>query len=94
MFHLLRDLGEHISKEGTSPVDQIAEPLGAAYHYGVAVCFDEAGSYRGVTLKQGYSGVIYKSGPSNGFDFTLVSRHSGNLGSVPGALHVSLGVSP
>jgi CRISPR-associated protein Csh1 len=79
LFELLRDLGSYVSRQGESPVAQISEALGGAYHYGVAICFDQAGTYRGVKLVEGTDEVIYKHGPSGGCDFTLVSRHSGNL---------------
>jgi CRISPR-associated Csh1 family protein len=77
MFGLLRDVGRYMSGASKSPIEQLSEPLGPQYQYGVAICFDRAGTYRGVKLVKGADGVIYKFGTPGGTDFTLVSRHSG-----------------
>ena len=73
VLELLRDLGEYVS-ESSSIIEKISQPLGRQYHYGMAICFDYEGVYRGIKMTQGSTDVIYKKGPSNGSDFTLVSK--------------------
>jgi len=74
VFSLLRDIGEYISGSSTSIIEQISEPVGSDYVYGIALCFNSKGEYKGVRITKGSDNVIYKKGPSNGTDFTLVSR--------------------
>lgn len=77
MFTLLRDLGTHLSRtEGISELGQISEPLGDNYVYGLAICFDRDGEFRGVRLTEGQDGIIYKFGNPRGNDYTLVSKTS------------------
>lgn len=77
MFTLLRDLGAHLSEaEATSELDQLSEPLGENYVYGLAICFDRDGEFQGVRLTEGQGEIIYKRGSTRGNDYTLVSRTS------------------
>lgn len=77
MFTLLRNLGVHLSEvEGTSELDQLSEPLGEPYVYGLAICFDRDGEFQGVRLTEGQDGIIYKFGNPRGNDYTLVSKTS------------------
>jgi len=74
LFGLLKNIGEFITVPSTTVLNQMADPIGDNYCYGLAICFNKKGKYDSIQITQGSNNVIYKKGPSNGFDFTLVSR--------------------
>jgi len=80
MFSLLQRLGKHLREiEGSEPIDQIADEIGPKYQYGMAICFDDKGHYHGVKITEGTHDILYKSGPSAGCDYTIVSRFAAKL---------------
>jgi CRISPR-associated protein Csh1 len=77
VFQLLRDLGERIqARDGLTELDQLAEDIGEGYKVGLAICFDQDGSFRGVRLTKGQEGILYRFGNPRGNDYTLVSKTS------------------
>lgn len=83
VFELLRKLGHHLREvRGNEELDQIADEIGEDYKSGLAICFDEDGSYEEVRLTKREGNVLYKYGSPRGNDYTLVSRTSGTTENV------------
>ncbi|MCK8603807.1 TM1802 family CRISPR-associated protein [Desulfoferrobacter suflitae] len=51
-------------------VEYLNEGMPEVYDRGLAICFDENGNYHSVEVLHNRESVIYRSGPSNGTDYT------------------------
>jgi CRISPR-associated protein Csh1 len=51
-------------------VEYLNEGMPEIYDRGLAICFDENGNYHSVSVLHTRENVIYRSGPSNGTDYT------------------------
>ncbi len=58
--------------------ERLNEGMPANYDRGLALCFGPQGEWRGVKTYQGNQGVVYRSGPSNGTNFTPCCKLAGN----------------
>ncbi len=58
--------------------ERLNEGMPTNYDRGLALCFDPAGNWCGVRTYQGNQGVVYRSGPSNGIDFTPCCKLASN----------------
>lgn len=77
MFTLLRELGEHVrERDGLTELDQLSQEMGEEYTVGLAICFDDDGTFQGVRLTEGQDDIVYKFGNPRGNDYTLVSKTS------------------
>ncbi len=54
--------------------ERLNEGMPSNYDRGIAICFDQDGHWSGIEVRHGYQGVIYRSGPSNGTDFTPCNK--------------------
>lgn len=54
--------------------ERLNEGMPELYDRGLAICFNEQGQWTGVEVYQGNRHVVYRSGPSNGTDFTPCCR--------------------
>ncbi len=61
--------------------ERLNEGMPAHYDRGLALCFGPDGEWHGVKTYQGHQGVIYRSGPSNGTDFTPCCKLASNTAS-------------
>jgi CRISPR-associated protein Csh1 len=68
MFHRLHELARCMPER--SAWERLNEGLPDLYDRGLALCFAADGTWAGVKTYQGNQGVLYRSGPSNGTDFT------------------------
>ncbi len=51
-------------------IEYLNEGMPEIYDRGLAICFDETGTYHSVKVLHSRQNVIYRSGPSNGTDYT------------------------
>ena len=58
--------------------ERLNEGMPANYDRGIAVCFDDRGEWSGIEDRQGNQGVVYRSGPPNGTDFTPCNKLAGS----------------
>jgi CRISPR-associated protein Csh1 len=54
--------------------ERLNEGMPDHYDRGIALCLDDAGHWCGAQVRFGSQGVIYRSGPPNGTDFTTCSK--------------------
>lgn len=76
MFERLLHIHQVMSGESKDdPVSLLKQSLPEAYQYGIAICFDPSGNYRGVQLTKGNTDVVYAKGLSHqgAYDPTAVS---------------------
>lgn len=78
MFERLLHISKIIYENESDRAKFLNEGLGPSYYYGLAVCFDETGKYKGIKVTEGNKDVIYIKGADNGFDPLAVSRFAGN----------------
>ncbi|MBN2886168.1 MAG: CRISPR-associated protein [Chromatiaceae bacterium] len=76
MFHRLYELARCLPER--AGWERLNEGMPALYDRGLALCFGPAGEWRGVRTYQGNAGVLYRSGPPNGTDFTPCCKLAGN----------------
>lgn len=80
MFQRLYELSQCLPERPAW--ERLNEGMPAYYDRGLALCFGPGGDWRGVKTYNGNQGVVYRSGPSNGTDFTpcckLVSDTTGS----------------
>jgi CRISPR-associated protein Csh1 len=70
MFQRLYDLSHFLSSSEQEPWQRINEGMPAEYTVGFALCFSKEGEWQGVETIYKNEGIVYRSGPSNGTDFT------------------------
>ncbi|WP_295542541.1 TM1802 family CRISPR-associated protein [uncultured Thiohalocapsa sp.] len=75
MFQRLYELSQCLPARAAW--ERLNEGLPAHYDRGLALCFDADGGWCGVRTYQGNQGVLYRSGPPNGTDFTPCCKFSG-----------------
>ena len=78
MFQRLHELSQCLPERAAW--ERLNEGMPANYDRGLALCFGPGGEWRGVKSYQGNQGVIYRSGPPNGTDFTPCCKLAGNTG--------------
>lgn len=76
MFQRLYELSQCLPER--SAWERLNEGMPANYDRGLALCFGAQGEWLGVKTYHGNQGVIYRSGPSNGTDFTPCCKLAGN----------------
>ncbi|NVZ11576.1 CRISPR-associated protein [Allochromatium humboldtianum] len=76
MFHRLYELARCLPER--AGWERLNEGMPDLYDRGLALCFGPAGEWRGVRTYQGSQGVLYRSGPPNGTDFTPCCKLAGN----------------
>lgn len=79
MFSLMKKLGEHLRIQGADLITQLSDEIGKNYHYGLAICFTNHGTYSGITLTEGKKGIIYKDIHPKKPPFTFVLRYTPKL---------------
>lgn len=79
MFQRLHELSHCLPERAAW--ERLNEGMPANYDRGLALCFDSSGKWCGVKTYMGNQGVIYRSGPPNGTDFTPCCKLAGNTGS-------------
>lgn len=81
MFQRLYELGRLLS-QGDEKEDwqRLNEGMPPEYDRGVAICFDDEGNYMHCRGVHGNKGVVYRSGPPNGTDFTLCCKIAKSTG--------------
>ena len=78
MFERLLHISKIISENESDRAKLLNEGLGPSYYYGLAICFDDTGEYKGIKITEGSKDVIYIRGASNRFDPLAVSKFAGN----------------
>ena len=68
MFHRLHELARCLPERPAW--ERLNEGLPDLYDRGLALCFATDGTWTGIKTYHGNQGVLYRSGPSNGTDFT------------------------
>lgn len=58
--------------------ERLNEGLPTNYDRGLALCFDDRGDWRGIEVRYGNQGVVYRSGPPNGTDLTPCHKLAGS----------------
>ena len=76
MFQRLYELSECLPERATW--ERLNEGMPDYYDRGLALCFDSNSQWIGVKTYMGNNGVVYRSGPSNGVDFTPCCKLAGN----------------
>lgn len=76
MFHRLHELARCLPERAAW--ERLNEGLPKLYDRGLALCFAADGAWVGVKTYQGNQGVLYRSGPPNGTDFTPCCKLAGN----------------
>lgn len=76
MFQRLYELSHCLPER--SDWERLNEGMPANYDRGLALCFGPNGEWHGVKTYNGNQGVVYRSGPSNGTDFTPCCKLAGN----------------
>ena len=79
MFQRLHELSQCLPERVAW--ERLNEGMPVNYDRGLALCFGPGGEWRGVKTYMGNSGVVYRSGPPNGTDFTPCCKLAGNTGS-------------
>ena len=79
MFQRLHELSQCLPERAAW--ERLNEGMPANYDRGLALCFGPGGEWRGVRTYMGNSGVVYRSGPPNGVDFTPCCKLAGNTAS-------------
>ncbi len=78
MFQRLYELSQCLPER--QAWERLNEGMPANYDRGLALCFGSQGEWCGVKTYQGNQGVVYRSGPPNGTDFTPCCKLAGNTG--------------
>ncbi|MBK1642718.1 CRISPR-associated protein [Chromatium okenii] len=76
MFQRLYELSQCLPQR--TDWERLNEGMPANYDRGLALCFGANGEWMGVKTYKGNAGVVYRSGPSNGTDFTPCCKLAGN----------------
>jgi CRISPR-associated protein Csh1 len=76
MFQRLYELSQCLPER--QAWERLNEGMPANYDRGLALCFGPKGEWRGVKTYNGNQGVVYRSGPPNGTDFTPCCKLAGN----------------
>ncbi|MBV5310965.1 TM1802 family CRISPR-associated protein [Chromatium okenii] len=76
MFQRLYELSQCLPQR--ADWERLNEGMPANYDRGLALCFGTNGEWVGVKTYKGNEGVVYRSGPSNGTDFTPCCKLAGN----------------
>jgi CRISPR-associated protein Csh1 len=72
VFQRLYEFGRFLPER--SSWERLDEGMPDHYDRGIALCFDRRGAWCGAQVRFGNRGVIYRSGPPNGADFTVCSK--------------------
>ncbi|EGV32625.1 CRISPR-associated protein TM1802 [Thiorhodococcus drewsii AZ1] len=75
MFQRLHELSQCLPER--EAWERLNEGMPANYDRGLALCFAAGGEWCGVRTYNGNQGVLYRSGPPNGTDFTPCCKFSG-----------------
>jgi len=78
MFERLLHISQIRYGDESDRIKLLNEGLEPSYHYGLAVCFDEAGQYKNIIITEGSNNVIYIKGAPNGFDPLAISKYAGS----------------
>lgn len=78
MFQRLYELSQCLPERAAW--ERLNEGMPDNYDRGLALCFGPGGEWRGVKTYLGNNGVVYRSGPPNGTDFTPCCKLAGNTG--------------
>jgi CRISPR-associated protein Csh1 len=78
MFQRLHELSQCLPERAAW--ERLNEGMPANYDRGLALCFGPNGDWWGVRTYNGNQGVLYRSGPPNGTDFTPCCKLAGNTG--------------
>jgi len=78
MFQRLSDLSSFISLSESEPWELLNEGMPPKYNRGFALCFSNDGKWLGVKTIYKNKGIVYRSGPSNGTDFTPCCKFASN----------------
>lgn len=76
MFQRLYELSQCLPERAAW--ERLNEGMPTNYDRGLALCFGPDGEWRGVRTYNGNQGVLYRSGPPNGTDFTPCCKLAGN----------------
>ncbi|WP_295388833.1 TM1802 family CRISPR-associated protein [uncultured Thiodictyon sp.] len=76
MFHFLYELSQCLPERAAW--ERLNEGMPANYDRGLALCFGPGGEWCAVKTYSGNQGVVYRSGPPNGTDFTPCCKLAGN----------------
>lgn len=79
MFQRLYELSQCLPERAAW--ERLNEGMPANYDRGLALCFGPGGEWLGVRTYMGNHGVVYRSGPPNGVDFTPCCKLAGNTAS-------------
>lgn len=76
MFQRLYELSQCLPER--TAWERLNEGMPENYDRGLALCFGSGGEWLGVRTYKGNNGVVYRSGPPNGVDFTPCCKLAGN----------------
>ncbi len=78
MFQRLSDLSRFISLSESESWELLNEGMPPEYNRGFALCFSNDGKWQGVKTTYKTKDIVYRSGPSNGTDFTPCCKFASN----------------